>query len=133
VEYRLAHSLYETKYRQARIYLAFTHLVLSNATGAVLFMGLDPMVKNATLTSTPHLLLWRVLRCMIATGLSFSRCFSRRSTSYLSLLSHNLPSFSRLEKLGTVLTGALTGLNSAMSSLNLAEKEFGHTQVESVK
>jgi hypothetical protein len=31
------------------------------------------------------------------------------------------------------MTGALTGLNSAMSSLNLAEKEFGHTQVESVK
>jgi len=73
VEYRLAHALFETKFRTIRINLAFLHLVLSSLTGAVLFLGLPAFVTG---------------------GLSF----------------------------------LLTGLNTAMQSVNVAEIEAQHTK-----
>ena len=45
VEYRLAHSMVESKIRKLRLKLAFTHLLLSNFTGAVLFLGLPAAVN----------------------------------------------------------------------------------------
>jgi len=73
VEYRLAHALFETKFRKMRISLAFVHLLLSTVTGAVLFLGLAAWITG---------------------GLSF----------------------------------VLTGLNSFMQAVNLAELEAGHTE-----
>jgi len=73
VEYRLAHALFETKYRNMRINVAFVHLFLSTLTGAVLFLGHAAWITG---------------------GLSF----------------------------------ILTGLNSFMQAVNLAELEAGHTE-----
>jgi len=44
VEYRVAHSLFETKYRKIRILMGFVHLVLTSITGAVLFLGLPEII-----------------------------------------------------------------------------------------
>ena len=46
VEYRVAHSLFESKFRDLRISLSFFHLLLSSVTGAVLFLGLPPAVSG---------------------------------------------------------------------------------------
>jgi hypothetical protein len=51
VEYRLAHALFETKFRKVRIALSFLHLVLSSVTGAALFLGV-PAAVTGTLSVT---------------------------------------------------------------------------------
>jgi len=40
VEYRLAHSMFETKFRKMRLALAFAHLFLSSLTSALLFLDI---------------------------------------------------------------------------------------------
>ena len=41
VQYRLAHSIFETKFQRLRINLAFTHLTLTTATSACMFLGVE--------------------------------------------------------------------------------------------
>jgi len=45
VEYRIAHSIYETRYRRGRVGLSFTHLFLSTLTSAVLFLDVPRQIS----------------------------------------------------------------------------------------
>lgn len=46
VQFRVAHSLFETKYRRLRVGLAFSHLALSTLTSACMFMGIEGAATN---------------------------------------------------------------------------------------